>query len=179
MAITLLQMAEKVLEEEKRALYTWEIWQVAKNKGYDKLVESQEKTGSTSLKELILVDISGNPSSVFVAFGEGPTRFILKSQLDNLRPGTKVRVLEHYFYDIDDIRVADVVATKGSIGTILYFEERNIIKMIKRYTIRLDEIAPLSKDDYNNFVKKGYISAIVSCHVGFDVVLPLETFALI
>ena len=177
--MTILQMAAKVLEEEKRALHTWEIWQVAKNKGYDKLVESEGETALVSLKELILLDVRDNPSSVFIPFGEGPTRFILTSQLDNLRPGMKVRVLEHYYYDIDDIRVADIVATQGSIGTILYYEERNINKMIQRYTIRLDQIAPLSQDDYNNFLKQGYSSAIVSCHVGFDVVLPLETFALI
>ena len=35
MTITLLQLAEKVLEE-KRALHTLEIWQVAETKGYDK-----------------------------------------------------------------------------------------------------------------------------------------------
>jgi len=179
MGTSFLQMAEKVLEEEKRPLTSRGIIQIAESKGYVNPVRLWRKTSPTSLDKMILADVRDNPSSVFISCGEDPIRFILKSQLNNLRPGRKIRVLEHFYYDVDDLRIADVVATKGSIGTILNYEERSTHRMINCCTIRLDEIAPLSKDDYKNFEKHEYTSVIMVCHVGFEVILPLETFAVI
>lgn len=80
MAITFLQLAKKVLEEEKRPMSYTEIWKVAVNKGQDKLVESTGKTPWASLGALIYVDVRDNQNSVFMPIGERPKRFILKSQ---------------------------------------------------------------------------------------------------
>ena len=84
MAITFLQMAQKVLEEEKQPLTASEIWQVALGKGYERLVESKGKTPWATLGALIYVDVRDNPSSLFVPLGARPKRFILKNQVDNL-----------------------------------------------------------------------------------------------
>jgi hypothetical protein len=84
MAITFLQLAEKVLEEEKQPLTASEIWQIAVNKGHDKLVESKGKTPWASLGALIYVDVRDNPATDFVPIGTRPKRFILKSQVDIL-----------------------------------------------------------------------------------------------
>lgn len=84
MAITFLQLAEKVLEEEKQPLTASEIWQIAVNKGNDKLVESKGKTPWASLGALIYVDVRDNPATDFVPIGTRPKRFILKSQVDIL-----------------------------------------------------------------------------------------------
>jgi hypothetical protein len=84
MAITFLQMAEKVLEEEKQPLTASEIWQVAVGRGYDKLVSSKGKTPWATLGALIYVDVRDNPATAFVPLGARPKRFILKSQVDIL-----------------------------------------------------------------------------------------------
>ena len=80
MAITFLQMAEKVLEEEKQPLKVSEIWQIAASKGYDKLVDSKGKTPWDTLSAQIYVDVRDNPKTNFVPLGTRPKRFILKSQ---------------------------------------------------------------------------------------------------
>jgi len=41
---TFLQLAQKVLEEEKRPLVVSEIWQIAQVKGYDKAISTKGKT---------------------------------------------------------------------------------------------------------------------------------------
>ncbi len=82
--LTFLQMAEKVLEEEKQPLTASEIWQVAVSKGYDRLVGSKGKTPWASLGALIYVDVRDNSSTSFVPLGTRPKRFILKSQVDIL-----------------------------------------------------------------------------------------------
>jgi len=84
MAITFLQMAEKVLEEEKQPLTASEIWQVAVSKGYEKLVDTKGKTPWATLGALIYVDVRDNPSTNFVPLGARPKRFILKNQVDIL-----------------------------------------------------------------------------------------------
>lgn len=84
MAITFLQMAQKVLEEEKKPLSSSEIWQLAVNKGYDKLVESKGKTPWSTLAALIYVDVRDNPSTNFFPLGARPIRVILKSQKESL-----------------------------------------------------------------------------------------------
>ena len=84
MAITFLQMAQKVLQEEKQPLSTSEIWQVAVSKGYEKLLDLKGITPWATLGALIYVDVRDNPSSAFVPIGARPKRFILKSQMDIL-----------------------------------------------------------------------------------------------
>lgn len=48
--ITFGELAKKVLEEEKKPLSATDIWEIAKIKGYDKLLHSQGKTLSRQLK---------------------------------------------------------------------------------------------------------------------------------
>ncbi len=89
MAITFLQLAEQVLEEEKQPLTASEIWQVAVNKGHDKLVDSKGKTPWATLGARIYVDVRDNPTTTnFVPRGTRPQRFILKSQVGGVIPQT-------------------------------------------------------------------------------------------
>jgi hypothetical protein len=125
MVMTLLQMVEKILEEEKRALTAWEIWQSAETKGYDKLIDSDGERPSVPLSTLIYTDIIENPSSVFISLNERPPkRFILKNQIESIRPGKKVRVFGHFHAVVDDFtHITQVFATKDSICVILSYEE--------------------------------------------------------
>ncbi|MBL8050200.1 MAG: hypothetical protein JNM46_03180 [Anaerolineales bacterium] len=84
MSITFLEMAERVLEEEKQPLSASEIWFIAVNKGYDKILSSKGKTPWATLGALIYVDVRDNPSTEFVPLGARPKRFILKNQIDTL-----------------------------------------------------------------------------------------------
>jgi hypothetical protein len=200
-AITLLQMAEKVLEEEKRAMTAWEIWQAAEKKGYDQLVESIEKTPAASLSGLIYADTRDNPSSIFIRLRDRPNHFMVKSQIYNIRPGKKVRILEHVIYDVDDIMVVDVVATKGSIGIILSYEEYSVyiddvlkrgwivhsdhLAWVKsemnartRYPIRFEEVVPLPEDKYVHFETIRY-TVNLSCQAGAIKILPTDSFVVI
>jgi hypothetical protein len=76
-------MAQKVLNDEKQPLTASEIWEIAINKGYEKLLDSKGKTPWATLGALIYVDVRDNPSSVFIPIGARPKRFILKNQVDS------------------------------------------------------------------------------------------------
>jgi hypothetical protein len=80
MAITYLQLAKKVLLEEKRPMSTAEIWKIAVEKGQDKLVGSTGKTPWASLGALLYVDARDNANSEFKSIGARPKLFLLKSQ---------------------------------------------------------------------------------------------------
>lgn len=80
MAITFLQLAKKILEDERRPLSVPEIWQIAVDKGKEKLLESSGKTPWASLGAMLYVDVRDNPNSDFLSIGARPKRFILKSQ---------------------------------------------------------------------------------------------------
>ena len=76
-----IQLAQKVLEAEKRPLTINEIWEVAVDKGLDKTLGTRGKTPSASLGATIHVDTRDNPNSLFVSIGARPMRFLLKTQL--------------------------------------------------------------------------------------------------
>lgn len=80
MAITFLQLAKKVLLEEKSPLSASQIWQIAVEKGQDALVGSTGKTPYASLGALLYVDVRDNPNSEFFPIGARPKRFVLKTQ---------------------------------------------------------------------------------------------------
>ena len=80
MAMTFLQVANKIFLEENQPLSPNEIWRIAVSKGYDKLIDTKGKTPWSTLYSLIFVDVRDNPSSIFVLISERPKRFILKSQ---------------------------------------------------------------------------------------------------
>lgn len=73
-----IELAEKVLKEEKRPLTQNEIWEIAKLKGYDKLVATLGKTPWQTIGARLYVDIRDNPSSKFIKLKIKPTRFFLK-----------------------------------------------------------------------------------------------------
>jgi uncharacterized protein len=85
MAFTFLQLAKKILSEEKRPLSYTEMWNIAVERGHDKLVGSTGKTPWQSLGALLYVDVRDNPNSIFMTIGERPKRFILKKQYDSLK----------------------------------------------------------------------------------------------
>jgi hypothetical protein len=177
MAITFLHLAEKVLEEEKRALLGWEIWHIAKNKGLDKLVEPKGKTPGSFLGTLIDTDMRENPSSIFASLGSHPKRFFLKSQMDNIRD--RVRILEHVICTIDlGIGAVDIVAIKGSIGTKLYYEEYGAHVSRTHYPIKFEEVVPLSADEYAE-LKQNWDHVEVSCRVGATTIVPVDAFVVI
>lgn len=79
MALTFLQLAEKVLQEERRPLTPDEIWQIAQEKGYDKLVETRGKTPWRTLGAQLYVCVRDKPDSPFIAVDARPKRFFLRS----------------------------------------------------------------------------------------------------
>ena len=84
MLLTFLQLAKKILEEEKKPLSTSEIWSIAVSSGKDKLVGTTGKTPWASLGALLYVDVRDNLNSEFISIGDRPKKFLLKSQKDIL-----------------------------------------------------------------------------------------------
>ncbi len=71
-----LNLALKVLSEEKRALSSKQIWKIAVEKGYDKELNSQGKTPWDSLSAQLYG--SQKSSKYFDKIGSRPARFVLK-----------------------------------------------------------------------------------------------------
>ena len=94
--LTFLELAHKVLDEEKVPLTAFEIWASAEKKGkclvctvkrwtkkgYDKFVDSQGLTPKRTLAALIYVNAK-NTDSPFLKIGVRPVRFYLKSLPQN------------------------------------------------------------------------------------------------
>lgn len=78
--MTFLELAEEVLLEETTPLTPGEIWTIAVQKGYDKILNSQGKTPWATLGALIYVSSKDNPRSAFGRTDTRPKRFFLKSQ---------------------------------------------------------------------------------------------------
>ena len=122
--------------------------------------------------------------------------------MHNTRPGDKVRILEHLLITIDlGIGAVELVATKGSIGTIVSYEEyrdhiddrwfQNIDQRLDHlwwvrtemsagtyYPIQFEEVVQPSDGEYASW--NAYIEHLsVSCQVGAMKVLPAKAFAVI
>lgn len=82
--MTFLDLAEKVLQEEKRPMTASEIWLFAVEKGYDKFLNSEGKTPWATLGAQIYVSSKDNPRSQFAKTESRPKRFYLKSQTKQL-----------------------------------------------------------------------------------------------
>jgi hypothetical protein len=83
--MTFLELAERVLREEKRPLTANEIWTLATEKGYDKQLNSEGKTPWATLGAQLYVNAKDNPKSPFAQTDSRPKKFYLKahaSQLD-------------------------------------------------------------------------------------------------
>lgn len=76
---TFLELAKRVLEEEKRPLTPLEIWEVAKDKGYDLNVGSVGKTPGKSVGAILYVNIRDKEDSPFIKIDSRPQRFYLRS----------------------------------------------------------------------------------------------------
>lgn len=86
--LTFLQLARKVLEEEKQPLTTTEIWGRAEEKGYTKDVNTKGKTPTATLAAQLYVDVRDNQNSPFIGIGARPKRFVLRVLAEQL--GNKV-----------------------------------------------------------------------------------------
>lgn len=82
--MTFLELAERVLIEEKRPLTANEIWISATEKGYEKQLNSEGKTPWATLGAQIYVNAKDNPKSLFAQTDSRPKRFYLKSQKDQI-----------------------------------------------------------------------------------------------
>jgi hypothetical protein len=67
-----LQLAQRVIEEEKRPLSAAEIWEIALAKGHDKRLDTKGKTPWMTLGVMLYVDVRDNPDTVFAAIGSRP-----------------------------------------------------------------------------------------------------------
>lgn len=81
--LTFLQLAQKILEEEKNPLSPDEIWKIAQIKGYDKDVSSKGKTPWSTIGAQLYVDVRDNSQSVFAKTDTRPKRFVLRSLVEN------------------------------------------------------------------------------------------------
>ncbi|MCU0346569.1 MAG: HTH domain-containing protein [Saprospiraceae bacterium] len=77
--MTFLDLAEKVLEEEKTALDTADIWAVAEKKGFTKILNSKGRTPWATLAALLYVNVRDNQNSKFAVTNTRPKKFYLKS----------------------------------------------------------------------------------------------------
>jgi hypothetical protein len=84
---TFIELARRILEEEKRPLSPEEIWEVARNKGYDKSVDSQGKTPWRTIGAQIYVNIRDKRDSPFIKTDSRPTRFTLRAVEDRKQVG--------------------------------------------------------------------------------------------
>jgi len=98
---TFLELARRVLEEEKKPLSPLEIWEVAKEKGYDINVGSIGKTPWQSIGAQIYVSIRDKENSPFIKVDSRPKRFYLRSlekashiEAEYLKKTTKPKYLE-------------------------------------------------------------------------------------
>lgn len=102
-----LNLALKVLKEEKKPLSSREIWKIAVQKGYDKELNSEGKTPWDSLSGQLYT--STKSSVYFDKIGARPVRFVLKehSQNINLEKITKEQIeketTDNYKFDEKDL----------------------------------------------------------------------------
>lgn len=84
MALTFLQLAEKVIQEEKRPLGASEIWDLAVERAYEKELATQGKTPWATLGARLYVEVRDNPNGAFITIGSRPKRFFLRSLANSL-----------------------------------------------------------------------------------------------
>jgi uncharacterized protein len=86
--LTFLELAKKIIEEEKCPLSAEQIWEIAKEKGYDKEVETTGKTPHKTIGVNISRNIDDKKDSHFVKKVDSrPVKFFLhslSSEIDNL-----------------------------------------------------------------------------------------------
>lgn len=76
--MTFLELAEKVVREDKKPMTPEEIWQAAQVKGYDAAVGTQGKTPWASIGAQLYMSVKSDSRSIWIRVGRRPTRFFLK-----------------------------------------------------------------------------------------------------
>lgn len=81
--LTFLELAKRVLEEEKKPLSATDIWEIAKTKGYDHLLRSHGKTPWATLGAQLYCNVRDRKDSPFVKIGTRPKLFHLRKLVSN------------------------------------------------------------------------------------------------
>lgn len=82
--MTFLELAERILAEEKKPLTAIEIWNIAAKKGYDTNLNSKGKTPWATLGAQIYVSAKDDSKSVFAKTDSRPKKFYLKSMAEQI-----------------------------------------------------------------------------------------------
>lgn len=75
--LSFIELAEKILDEERKPLNGCEIWDIAKAKGYENLVSSQGQTPWVTMGARLYVNVK-NSNSIFQKVPTKPAKFTLK-----------------------------------------------------------------------------------------------------
>ncbi|MFV0193476.1 HTH domain-containing protein [Empedobacter falsenii] len=82
--MTFLELAERVLKEEKKPLTAIEIWNIGKKNGYDKELNSEGKTPWATLGARIYVNSKDDKKTIFAKTDSRPKKFYLKSMVSSI-----------------------------------------------------------------------------------------------
>ncbi|MDM1042819.1 MULTISPECIES: COG2958 family protein [Empedobacter] len=82
--MTFLELAERVLKEEKKPLTAIEIWNIGTQKGYDKQLNSEGKTPWATLGAQIYVNSKDDKKTKFGKTDSRPKKFYLKSMVSTI-----------------------------------------------------------------------------------------------
>jgi uncharacterized protein len=101
--MTFLELAKRILEEEKRPLTVEEIWSLAQQKGYDKNVSSKGKTPARTIGAQIYVHMRDRVDSPFIKMDTSPQTFYLRalpeiSGTSSLLTFPKIQSLKKFHY---------------------------------------------------------------------------------
>lgn len=147
-----IDLAIKVLDEEKKALSSKEIWHAAVKKGYDKELNSEGKTPWDSLSANLYS--SQKSSEYFDKVGSRPVRFVLKKYSDKVNiksitsDQTKIESSVKYNFQEKDLH-----------PILAYFAKYNLksyVKTINHLTSKKDKYAVWMHPD------------VVGCYFPFD-----------
>lgn len=116
------ELIETVLEEVKNPLSSEEIWNFAKEKGYDKQLRSQGKTPAATIGALIYKLIKDDSNYPVIKIGYRPTKFCLKKyeylvDKSNLKENPKDKKVNHKTLKTDteiDIPILEISDKKLS-----------------------------------------------------------------
>ena len=82
---TFLELAKRVLTEQKRPLAPSEIWKIAVSKGYERGLSTQGKTPAATLYSAIFLDERDNPDTIFIKYNTRPARYYIKGLVEQTK----------------------------------------------------------------------------------------------
>jgi len=133
--LSFLELAEKVLREEKKPLKAFEIWDIAIKKNYDKLLNSQGVTPRSTFAAQLYVNSKKN-NSKFIKVASEPVLFYLKDlpqdyNIDKLAENEiKEEASKKYNYLEKDLHPILAYFGKSYLGT--YIKTINHSKSAKK-----------------------------------------------